>query len=575
MLCALYTLKKQYLEKKLYIWNVNRDSMEVLTNAVLRNIDISGFVSLEKQYVGKTYLNRPVVSLNKIEQDDYLVLVADCVPKGRIRMLDDNRAIYWSDALDLNADLFEKKIIMYGIGQGAEQLREVLTRRDLQVEMYCVTNKTYDMEQYEGKDIIEASELVNQKDCVVVLSVLRFDYRREILKILTEFSGQVYVDLTPMIAPPRETNFVQSIDYAITHNKKIYLYSEKCAMADMIEKVLELYDIRIDGYVFDRENKGDNIKSVYELALEGVEDKLIIINELWGEHLLRARNNLECAGFSVENFSYAGFALYTVAVERMKKIISYSHDVLTGASIFYPGGKAGWQIYGEEEKGGLKIMILGGSTSSEEYFVENWARRLYYKLKQAGVEATVYNGALPGDDIVDEMLRLLRDSHYIQPHIVISMSGVNNLHYKDCANQFNEERILDWVKGLTSGQKYCTGIQDNETLYSFWSRNMRLLGVIAEFYGAQFFGFLQPMNMTMDSMSVWEKSLYEQEDAIVGAKEFAQSAVEEGGGYINLMRLFEHQDNMYFDVCHYTNKAHEMLAEIVYEKIMLEWNQHN
>ena len=104
---------------------------------------------------------------------------------------------------------------------------------------------------------------------------------------------------------------------------------------------------------------------------------------------------------------------------------------------------------------------------------------------------------------------------------------------------------------------------------------MRLLGVIAEFYGARFFGFLQPMNMTMDNMSVWEKSLYEQEDTMVGAREFAQSATNVEAGYINLMRLFEHQDNMYFDVCHYTNKAQEKLAEMVYEKIMLEMNQHN
>lgn len=579
MLCALYTLKKEYWKKKLYIWNINRDSMDVFTNVVFRKIDISGFVSLEEQYVGNTYMNRPIVSLNQIEHEDYLVLAADEVPKEKIRMLDDNKVIYWSDALDLNADLMEKKIIVYGIGNGAKQLCETLGKKNLQAEMYCVTSKAHDMDQYEGKAIIEASELEDQKDCAVIVSVIRMNHCWEILKTLREFSGQVYVDLSRMIAHKSEINFVQSIDYAVRHNRKIYLYTDRSVIADMLEEALQIYNIRIDGYVFDREDKTGNIKNVYELALDGVEDKLVIINvinEEPCEHLIEARNNLECAGFSVENFSYVGFTHYTTADERLRGILPFSYDALVGNSVFYPDGKAGWQIYGEEEEDRIRIMVLGGSTSSEEYFVENWSRRLYYKLKQAGVNVTIYNGAIPGDDIVDEMLRLLRDGYYLQPHLVISMSGVNNLHYKDCANQFNEERVLDWVKRLTSGSRYCTGVCGDETLYDFWSRNIRLLGMISEFYGARFFGFLQPMNITMDSMSVWEKSLYEQEETMTGAMEFAKSVTNrKGEEYIDLMRLFEHQDNMYLDVCHYTNKAHEILAEIVYETIMPELNQHN
>lgn len=578
MLCALYTLKKEYWKKKLYIWNINRDSMDVFTNAVFRKIDISGFVSLEEQYVGETYMNRPIVSLNQIEHEDYLVLTADEVPKERIKMLNDHKVIYWSDALDLNADLIEKKIIVYGIGQGAKQLGKTLGRKNLQAEMYCVTSKAHDMEQYEGKEIIEASELENQKDCAVIVSVIRMDYCAEILKILTDFSGQAYVDLNRMTAHKSEINFVQSIDYAVRHNRKIYLYTEKSTMADMITGALQIYNIRVDGYVYDREDKTSNIKSVYELALDGVENKLIIINnanEESHERLIRARNNLECAGFSVENYSYVGFTHYTTADERLRGTLTFSYDALIGNSIFYPDGKAGWQIYGEEGEDRIRIMVLGGSTSSEEYFVENWVHKLYYKLKQASINVTIYNGAIPGDDIVDEMLRLLRDGYYLQPHFVISMSGVNNLHYKDCANQFNEERVLDWVKKLTSGARYCTGVCSDETVYSFWSRNMRLLRMISEFYEARFFGFLQPMNITMDHMSVWEKSLYEQEETMAGAKAFAESETNrKGEEYIDLMRLFEHQDNMYLDVCHYTNKAHEILAEIVYGTILPELNQH-
>ena len=60
-------------------------------------------------------------------------------------------------------------------------------------------------------------------------------------------------------------------------------------------------------------------------------------------------------------------------------------------------------------------------------------------------------------------------------------------------------------------------------------------------------GFLQPINITMQDMSLREKGLYEAEAHLLGAADFSQNA-DHGKGYINLLRLFEHQDDMYFDV---------------------------
>lgn len=74
------------------------------------------------------------------------------------------------------------------------------------------------------------------------------------------------------------------------------------------------------------------------------------------------------------------------------------------------------------------------------------------------------------------------------------------------------------------------------------------------------------MNITMDDMSLYEKTIYEMDDRSEGARVFSQLANDEEG-YINLMRLFEHQDEMFFDLCHYTEKGHKIIADIVYETI--------
>lgn len=186
-----------------------------------------------------------------------------------------------------------------------------------------------------------------------------------------------------------------------------------------------------------------------------------------------------------------------------------------------------------------------------------------------GIQTTVYNGAHPGDDIVDELLRILRDGAQIRPHIVISMSGVNNLHKKISSNPFNEERITEWIHAKANKRGYCSGLHTDESLYAFWKRNMGLLKVISKFYGAVFFGILQPMNMAMESMNLCERALYEQEMHKMGAEEFMHHA-EHADEYINLMQLFEHRDEMYFDVCHYTDKAHEILADQVLKTIIQE-----
>ena len=44
MICELYTLMNKYRNKKLYIWNINRNSTIVFTKAIFSKIDIRGFV---------------------------------------------------------------------------------------------------------------------------------------------------------------------------------------------------------------------------------------------------------------------------------------------------------------------------------------------------------------------------------------------------------------------------------------------------------------------------------------------------------------------------------------------------
>lgn len=277
---------------------------------------MQGFITLQEEYVGETYMNRPVVSLKHIELDeDSIIFVSDEVSKDRISMLSGDKFVYWSDAVGINEELRHRKIIIYGIGYGADKLYEELSKEKIEVELYCVTKKN--TSEYRGKKVIGVDELNNYENCAVIISVKTLQYRLEIMELLSNFPGQVYVEKIFMQEKGysfiKLNNLIQNTDHVIKENGKIYLYSKRNQLSRLIEDVFNIYDIMINGYVYDVEDKEQDIKSIYELSYYDEEDKLIIINEEFPERLIRARENVELAGFSLEKGNYTSIQGYTRA----------------------------------------------------------------------------------------------------------------------------------------------------------------------------------------------------------------------------------------------------------------------
>ena len=318
MIYTLYSLKKIYSDKKVYVWNVNRDSMGVFLKAALMGIDIQGFVTPQDQYVGEEYLNRPVISSTQIEKNtDNIVLIADIVSEEAYNIIPSDQRVLWKDSLEIREELRSGKIIIYGTGQGCEQLCKVLREENISAELFCVTKKNSSM-HYEGKKVIESAELDQYEGFAVLVSALSPWYREEILNELLDFSGNVYMKLENIMDRPEDLiNFTQNLDLAVREKRKIYLYSKRNLMAEWIESILHIYDIWIDGYVYDIDDEKQGIKNIYELAYERTEDKLIIINEDIPAYLSEARNNIELAGFSLENRNYTSLKQYTYAEQYM------------------------------------------------------------------------------------------------------------------------------------------------------------------------------------------------------------------------------------------------------------------
>lgn len=276
---------------------------------------------------------------------------------------------------------------------------------------------------------------------------------------------------------------------------------------------------------------------------------------------------LDEIGFSLEKHNYT--SIHPEA-RKYKYAMNTVIDCLVGHASRGNGKLQGYVVYGEEKRGCLKIMVLGGSTSTDGYYrTKSWVNLFFHKIERSGIEVVLYNGAACGYDIVQELLRLMRDGNIIKPDYVISMSGVNNTNRKmRTDNQFCVVDFLNWIKALDRECEYSSGINDNEVLYDFWNRNAKIMKMICELLGAKFYGFLQPINIGMKNAGLNEISMYEQDDCLSNTNIFREKVMSEREHiYTNLIDLFDKKENMYIDNCHYSNKANDIIANIVYDTL--------
>lgn len=574
MLKLLYTLNQKYKEKKLFVWNVNRNSMEVFAMLAFRRFSVEGFVSSDEEYAGQTYMGRKIYLPNQIKSiKNAVIILADEVEDDLQEVLEGIEYIAYSEALILDYELFNKKIVVYGIGKGADEICCLFEEQGMQLDLFVVSKKKDAINKYRDKSVIAVDELEVTDDMVLIVSPINKEYQNEIINKISVWGIKCdvyireymsHIDLLTM-------NFVQSIESALNTKKKIFIFGRKNLYADLLKDILKIFGGKVDGYIHFEDNLLEGITSVYSFMESGSSDKFVIISEFSASDQADAIELMEEMGFSLEELSLTATWQYLNSRDFLTHKINNYPDSLVGYSIKkYENWIPGWAVYGPAEKGNIKILVLGGSTSSEGVLrFESWVKKFYRKLKENSMSVTIYNGAHCGNDITDEILRLLRDGYYLHPDIIISMSGVNNSYRKGTNNEFNSEEAWITMKAFMKEEDIISGITAEESLYSFWVRNQKVIKIISDFLGAKYIGFLQPMNMTMEKMDLKERAIFERERGKRGAVEFGSLANEEDG-YINLMRMFEHTEGMFVDAVHYSDEANKYLASKVCEILMPE-----
>lgn len=559
MLKMIYTVPEYLRDKKIYVWDVKRNSMVVFAMLAFGGVDIAGFVVRDRKYIGECIFNRPVCDIEEIEKtsDTVLVAASACVRTEISRRLE---VFYYDELLRINADLKRERVIIYGTGGGAAKLYKELKENGIPVEAFCVTDKRVDTHM--NRPVLSVDELPVDDEHAVVISAEIDSYKRE-MQYNLEKKGikKIYIKEYMPVDDLAYSAFMQSIYKAILEKRKIYIYTEAVdENAKLIVETLKLYQVDVEGYLYQGQCTDERIMDVWELAYEDIDTIFVIISETDECRLQDACELLEEIGFSLGHLDYAGVRVPSYEYKNKRGMIA---DSLLGHSEY--GEKTGFHVYGKENPDDIKIVVLGGSTSNDGTFRGTcWPKLLYQKLIGSGINVSVYNGAHCGNRVAEELLRLLRDVYVLKPDYVISMSGVNDSGNFPVENRFHMEhmRVKEEQDFRT---EYFRGLQLEESNFEFWIRMEKVMKAVAETYGAEFLCYLQPMKFGKPDMSLLEECIHhdEKRDRYSFREKSSQNDF-----YKNLMELFDNKDGMFIDACHYSEEGKVVLADIVYEDIV-------
>ena len=333
----------------------------------------------------------------------------------------------------------------------------------------------------------------------------------------------------------------------------------------------EAYLIALDGETVSDEYSDDLMQAADLIYLKDRQPRFYSMAES-RDGVVKSR--LLELGFKPQNVKRLGCG--TAARIRGVRLAD-SKDPLLGSVRTKDSELPGYTVFKTDEKANaLRILILGGSTSDPTLMnIKSWSEYLFDALKDMGMSAVIYNGAVGGYTSSQEMKKLIRDITVLRPQLIISLSGVNDAagiysELKHPLYQREDRAEAEWLVKTGRAQNELqssvplTGVSfgpdDERSLFNVWLDNQRIMHCVAEEFGAEFHAFLQPIK---DINSV-------KTDFYRDAKKYF--ARRHPDWLHDLSRLFDSDRSVFADFCHVYEKGNRIICKQML-RCVLEYNE--
>lgn len=285
-------------------------------------------------------------------------------------------------------------------------------------------------------------------------------------------------------------------------------------------------------------------------------------------------------------------------------------DVSLGVSCTAPKSKLpGWEIYGEPEKALIKVCTLGGSTTAYQYDnIRCWSYFLYQNLnKMFDGRVVVYCGGIGGYTVSEECIKLVRDVLPLNPDIVISYSGVNNVNdNRFCEGSFfTQKKAEDYYNKVIKKNPYnymtntkikavTYGLKNDMSPGEQWLELEKTMYDICKGRGIQFLSFLQPCLYYQSRTEMVKEKEYNGKGMILCPRSMlGQYAYERPYSYYqNVYSFYEEvkgclcseeysfiedlstifddykKNEIFHDICHVYERGNRLIAKSIMRKVL-------
>ncbi len=263
-----------------------------------------------------------------------------------------------------------------------------------------------------------------------------------------------------------------------------------------------------------------------------------------------------------------------------------------------------FQVFGDgEAEGALRIVALGGSTT-DPFNQGHWSGILSKLLASEGIPARIYNGGVGSYSTNQEVIKLIRDALALNPHVVVSVDGVNDLGLvksispsTPMVNQPQRE-IMEYVAGSSSQSLFLPNLarllgSGEEILQEphwghpaemkaeeVWEKNVRIMNAVCGEFGMRYLAVLQPiMGFGSYEPSPREEEMWEQRKqrlhpdgtpyhvALTRYYEAAQVRCRRLPYCADLTGIYAGKTDLYGDPRHPNPEGYRLLGEAIYQEL--------
>lgn len=564
------------IKENIYIYGTDSDSARLFFQLSSLHVRIKGFVEKENGKINSFY-HKPVYTINEL-QENSTVLTSD-----KDSAL--NNFVLCENFFEFNKHINKKHVVIYGCGECGRKLKKYLDSIDVNVECYIETNSKKIGTVLDGIPVWDKESLKDFRDDVSVISAGQYwQEMDDIVQKTNEKLDRYYIPNSSLI-DLLEMTLEEGIVVDFEKKKRIRCYELFSLEEHYADKELVLYGSDIDLikkyadiYAL-LDFKSITIATDYERydTRETEFPVINIVDILYKNNfiiLLQDENKskkLEELGLTASK----DFVLISSSApvnSHREFVLDINLGYVYLANSAYPGIK----LYGENKKDDFKIAVLGGSTSeSNRSFIKPWVEFLFDSYLGKGV--TLYNCAMSGYSSGQELIKLVRDVILLNPNLIISYSGVNEVTQvkKDSVFAFNYLYHLFQTYAKSSKVGLVTGVANNISHCNKWLSNMKLMNAISEINGAKFYAFVQPILSNKDVFSAHEikmmkmiKTMYTDEvfEELKLFRENASQMQEDYSFVKDLTYIFDDED-VYMDLCHLYEKGNQIIADSIWNII--------